>query len=48
MILVLSDHMLKDNELHIHAALATGAVHHRLCQTGLRCDANIVVERMKI
>jgi len=26
------------------AALATGAVHRRLCYTGGRCDTNIVVE----
>ena len=28
----------------MHALLATGAVHHRLIEEGLRCDANIVVE----
>ena len=43
-ILVLSDHNVAKNELVIHATLATGAVHHRLCQEGLRCDVNIVVE----
>ena len=43
-VLVLSDHMIKQHELPVHAALATGAVHHRLCQTGLRCNSNIVVE----
>lgn len=42
-ILVLSDHNIPQQETVVHAALATGAVHHRLCQTGLRCDANIVV-----
>jgi glutamate synthase (NADPH/NADH) large chain len=43
-ILILCDHESKPHELLVHAALATGAVHHRLCQTGLRCNANIVVE----
>ena len=43
-ILVLSDHLIPRNEIPVHAALATGAVHHRLCQTGLRCDANLIVE----
>ncbi len=43
-ILVLTDHEVPRNEIIIHAALATGAVHHRLCQEGLRCDVNIVVE----
>ncbi|MGD2083641.1 MAG: glutamate synthase large subunit, partial [Chromatiales bacterium] len=28
----------------VHALLATGAVHHRLIDEGLRCDANILVE----
>ncbi|MDJ0880303.1 MAG: glutamate synthase large subunit [Gammaproteobacteria bacterium] len=43
-VIVLSDHLIPKNQIPVHAALATGAVHHRLCQTGLRCDANIVVE----
>ncbi len=43
-VLILSDHLIPKHELPVHAALATGAVHHRLCQTGQRCDANIVVE----
>ena len=42
-VLVLSDHSSTQDELVVHAALATGAVHHRLVQAGLRCDANIVV-----
>ena len=28
----------------VQALLATGAVHHRLTQSGLRCNANIVVD----
>ncbi len=43
-ILVLSDQGIEPGKLPIHALLATGAVHHRLINRGLRCDANIVVE----
>ena len=43
-ILILSDYGIDPDKLPIHALLATGAVHHRLIQEGLRCDANIVVE----
>lgn len=43
-ILMLSDRSLTKDSLVIHALAATGAVHHRLVQEGLRCDANIVVE----
>lgn len=43
-ILILSDYGIVPAKLPIHALLATGAVHHRLIQEGLRCDANIVVE----
>lgn len=43
-ILVLSDLGLQPGLLVIHALLATGAVHHRLLEEGLRCDCNIVVE----
>ncbi len=43
-ILVLSDAALKQGMLPIHAAMATGAVHHRLIDAGLRCNANIIVE----
>lgn len=42
-ILVLDDQDVTDRELPVHAALATGAVHHRLVQQGLRSDANIIV-----
>jgi len=44
LLLVLSDRYLKQGKLPVHALLATGAVHHHLIKTGLRCDANIVVE----
>ncbi len=43
-IIVLSDAKMGKGQLFIHALLATGAVHHRLIESGLRCDANIVVE----
>ena len=43
-IVVLSDKDLPCDQLAVHAALATGAVHYRLSNTGGRCDTNIVVE----
>ncbi|MDH3635723.1 MAG: glutamate synthase large subunit [Gammaproteobacteria bacterium] len=43
-IVVLSDKDIPRNQLIVHAGLATGAVHHRLSNTGGRCDTNIVVE----
>ena len=43
-LLMLSDRYLQHGKLPVHALLATGAVHHHLVQTGLRCDANIIVE----
>ncbi|MBL4763344.1 MAG: glutamate synthase large subunit [Gammaproteobacteria bacterium] len=43
-ILVLSDRDIAKDKLPIHAALATGSIHHHLSKAGVRCDANIVVE----
>ena len=43
-IVILSDKDIPQNQLPVHAALATGAVHHRLCHSGGRCDTNILVE----
>ena len=43
-VVVLSDRGISQTNIPVHAALATGAVHHRLIDEGLRCDANIVVE----
>ncbi len=43
-ILILSDRNIKQGLLPIPALMATGAVHHRLCKTGLRCETNIVVD----
>jgi glutamate synthase (NADPH/NADH) large chain len=44
LVLMLSDRYLIQGKLPIHALLATGAVHHRLVETGLRCKCNILVE----
>ncbi|MFZ5757312.1 MAG: glutamate synthase large subunit [Pseudomonadota bacterium] len=41
--IVLSDRGLEQGKLPVHAALATGAVHHHLVEKGLRCDSNIIV-----
>ncbi len=43
-VLLLSDRYLVEGKIPIHALLATGAVHHRLVKTGLRCKCNILVE----
>lgn len=43
-LLMLSDRYLARGKVPVHALLATGAVHHHLVKTGLRCDANIIVE----
>jgi len=44
LVLLLSDRYPVIGKLPIHALLATGAVHHRLVRTGLRCKCNILVE----
>ncbi len=44
LVLLLSDRYLKKDLIPIHALLATGAVHHRLVEKGLRCKCNIIVE----
>jgi glutamate synthase (NADPH/NADH) large chain len=43
-VVMLSDRYLVRGKLPVHALLATGAVHHRLVATGLRCKCNLVVE----
>jgi glutamate synthase (NADPH/NADH) large chain len=43
-ILILSDRAIARDKMPVHAALATGAVHHRLIVEGERCNANIVVQ----
>jgi len=44
LVLLLSDRYLVEGKVPVHALLATGAVHHRLVNTGLRCKCNILVE----
>ena len=44
LVLLLSDRYPVKGKVPIHALLATGAVHHRLVKTGLRCKCNILVE----
>jgi glutamate synthase (NADPH/NADH) large chain len=43
-VLVLSDRDVVKGRLPVHALLATGAVHHRMIEAGLRCETNIVVD----
>jgi len=43
-IVILSDRSLEADQLVIPAVMATGAVHHRLVNKGLRCDTNIVLD----
>jgi len=43
-LIILSDRNIQRSQLTIHALMATGAVHHRLIQAGVRCDANLVIE----
>ncbi len=43
-VLILSDRNIAQDTAPVHAALATGAVHHHLITEGERCNANIVVQ----
>ncbi|MDF1761940.1 MAG: glutamate synthase large subunit, partial [Oleibacter sp.] len=43
-ILILSDRDVKEDQQIIPAHMATGAVHHRLSQKGLRTNGNIIVD----
>lgn len=43
-LLILSDKDLAEGDLPINAIMVTGAVHHHLVGSGLRCDSNIIVE----
>ncbi|KJV29562.1 glutamate synthase [Aquitalea magnusonii] len=43
-IVVLSDRIITQGRLPIHALFATGAVHHALIESGLRCKTNILLE----
>ncbi len=44
LVLLLSDRYLVRGKLPAHALLVTGAVHHHLVRTGLRCKCNLLVE----
>ncbi len=44
LVLLLSDRYLVPDKLPVHALLATGAVHHRLVEKGLRCKCNLLIE----
>jgi glutamate synthase (NADPH/NADH) large chain len=44
LVLLLSDRYLTEGKVPIHALLATGAVHHRLVKSGLRCRCNLIIE----
>ena len=43
-LLVLSDRRPRPEATPVHALLATGAIHARLVETGLRCGVNLIVE----
>jgi glutamate synthase (NADPH/NADH) large chain len=43
-LLLLTDSGVEPETPLVHALLATGALHHRLINEGLRCDANIIVD----
>ena len=43
-VIMLSDRYLVRDKVPVHALLATGAVHHRLVATGLRCRCNLIIE----
>ena len=43
-VIVLTDRYIARETLSIHALMATGAVHHHLVKTGLRCKTNIIVQ----
>ena len=44
LVLMLSDRYLVQGKIPMHALLATGAVHHHLVRTGLRCKCNLLIE----
>src|SRR5574343_210286 len=43
-LLVISDKKIREGYLPANAVLATGAIHHHLGKTGLRTDANLILE----
>ena len=44
LVLLISDRYLVRDKIPIQALLATGAIHHRLVQLGLRCKCNLIIE----
>ena len=44
LLVVLSDQNLREGHVPVHALAATGAVHHHLVKTGLRCDCNLLID----
>ncbi|KAF1712287.1 glutamate synthase large subunit [Pseudoxanthomonas kalamensis DSM 18571] len=42
--LLLSDRYPQPGRPMAHALMATGAVHHHLCDVGLRCEVNLIIE----
>src|SRR6202034_1291218 len=44
LVLLLSDRYLVRGRMPAHALLVTGAVHHHLVKTGLRCKCNLLIE----
>src|ERR1700755_3642195 len=44
LVLLLSDRYLVKGKIPAHALLVTGAVHHHLVRTGLRCRCNLLTE----
>ena len=43
-LLILSDRHVTEDQWIVSATMATGAVHHRLIEEGLRCSANMIVD----
>ena len=44
LVLLISDRYLVRDKIPMQALLATGAIHHRLVQLGLRCKCNLIIE----
>ena len=43
-VLILTDKKIHKDQLTIPAPMAVGAIHHKLIDSGLRCDTNLIVE----
>ena len=43
-VLILTDKKIHKDQLTIPAPMAVGAIHHKLIDSGLRCDTNLVIE----